>query len=363
MFYLLGAYLLWSAATVVWSDDITLSIRRFGQMILILIGTFGLGAGFYTRTREGTLTLGRHVLYGSWIAVAMLITSRLPSGGLSELTNPEWTLKENTAWQFYVFPVAYGLIAALVIFHRSAKVKIALSVTLLSLVLVLLKGRTMIAGTLAAALILVSALAKRGFARTAALSIGGLLSLGQLDLAAGGWMFLSCASFIVDKFPAALPFITVGNGVNDLLTLDGRIPLWQALWAYFEEHPIIGHGFGAFWNPSRFDTIYYDAGWTAVVAHNGFFEELLGTGIIGLLLFLVFWFRGLWFTTHLTSPDRRAGYLVLGWGLLFLYVNSTGSILQFYFQAPALFSFTALFALAGSPTNDIRGHGVTTLSR
>ena len=76
LLYLLGAYLLWSAATIFWSDDVALSIRRLGQLILLLIGVFGLGAGFYSQTRERTLALARHVLYASWIAVAVLITSR-----------------------------------------------------------------------------------------------------------------------------------------------------------------------------------------------------------------------------------------------------------------------------------------------
>jgi len=348
LLYLLGAYLLWSAATIFWSDDVALSIRRLGQLILLLIGVFGLGAGFYSQTRERTLTLARHVLYASWIAVAVLITSRLWNQSFSELLNPEWTLKGNTAAQFYIFPVAYGFIAALVL-YPAAKVRQVVSVSLLGLLLLLLKGRTMIAGTLAAGLLISSRLAKPALGRTISLFIGLILSLMQVDLAIGGRIFISCASWVADSLFSLLPYLTLGNGMDDLLSLDGRVPLWQTLWPYFYEHPFVGHGFGAFWNPTRFDDVWFEARWYAVAAHNGFLDELLGTGVIGLLLFLAFWFGSMRLSLRVASEDKRTGYLVFGWLLLFLFFNSTGSLLQSYFESPTLFSLTALFAVLVPP--------------
>jgi O-antigen ligase len=173
----------------------------------------------------------------------------------------------------------------------------------------------------------------------------------QVDLATGARIFLSCVSWVADSVSSLLPYLTLGNGMNDLLSLDGRVPLWQTLWPYFYEHPFVGHGFGAFWNATRFDDIYREATWRAVAAHNGFLDELLGTGVIGLLLFLAFWFGSMRLSLRVASEDRPAGYLVFGWLLLFLFFNSTGTVLQFYFQSPTLFSLTALFALLTQPAN------------
>ncbi len=344
IFYLLAAYLFWSAATSLWSIDGVLSIRRLAILVLLLIGAIGLGAGFYAQTRDRAITLARHVQYASWIAIAVLIASRLWHQSFLELLNPEWTLKYDTPTQYYMFAAAYGLISAIVL-YPSAKIKSVVSVLVLGLVLLLLKGRTLIAGTLAAGLLISSCLAKRGPWRTTAFLLGLILSSVQVDLAMGGRIVLSCAAFVADRLASLIPYLSIGNGINDLSSLDGRIPLWHTLWPYFGDHPFIGHGFGAFWYPNRFADVYHEVLWPAVVAHNGFLDELLGTGVIGLLLFLAFWFASMQFTLRVAKGDKHSGYLVFVWLLLFLFCNSTLSILQSYFQAPTLFSGTALFAV------------------
>src|SRR5439155_24037535 len=101
------------------------------------------------------LTTARHVLYGSFIAVAILIASRLWNQNFSELLHPEWTLVGDTATQYYVYPVAYGIIATTVL-YSSHTAKRVFMVSLLGFVLLLLKGRTMIAGTVAAGLLISS---------------------------------------------------------------------------------------------------------------------------------------------------------------------------------------------------------------
>jgi exopolysaccharide production protein ExoQ len=146
-------------------------------------------------------------------------------------------------------------------------------------------------------------------------------------------------------FSGSLSYLTIGAGMDDLLSLSGRVPLWEALWLRFQEHPLIGHGFGAFWSPQRFDEIYTEVKWRAVVGHNGFLDELLATGTIGLVLFLAFWIAAMWLSLHSTRQHKYAGYLVFSWLLLFLCFNSMGSLMQFYFQMPTLLSMTALFAL------------------
>jgi O-antigen ligase len=162
-------------------------------------------------------------------------------------------------------------------------------------------------------------------------------------------LFLSTVNVITERLSEWLPYLTVGNGVDDLLSLDGRIPLWQTLWSYFTDHPLAGHGFGAFWNPDRFYEIYRAAGWPAVVAHNGFLDELLATGAIGIGLCLLFWLTSLRTSLNLESFDSRTKHLTFGWLLLFLCFNSMGSLLQSYFEAPTLFSLTAFFALLAQP--------------
>jgi len=355
--YLLGAYLLWSAATIFWTDDVTLSIRRLGILILSLIGVLGLGAGFYSQTRERSLTVARHVLYASFIAIVVLLVSRFRTLRFSEVLSPEWILVNDTATLFYMFPLAYGIISALVL-PPSARRKQLFSLSLLGLVLLLLKGRTQIEATVAVGLLTSSRLMKHSFTKGTCFILGVIFSLQQIDLATGGRAFRFFVSVLADSSSSLLAYMSRGKGMDDLLSLDGRVPLWQAVWPYVYEHRVIGHGVGAFWNPNRFYEIAVQATWAAPSAHNGLLEELLGTGVIGLLLFLAFWFVSMRSNLRVAKQDKRAGCLVLGWLMLFFFFYITGAIDLTYFQSPTLFSLTALFALLTGPVN----HSIRPLS-
>ncbi len=347
---LLSVYFLWAGASILWSIDRALTFRRVGETILIFIGAIGLGAGFYARTRENCLTLARHVLYANIVSGIILVGVYGPQGYFTDLLNPDWTLKGDTMVAYFVYPAAYGILSALVLFS-SSRFKRTWIVALLGLVLLIMKSRTALAGVVAVALLIYSRLAEKGPIRTIASVCAVVLLLVQVDLATGGHLVVSGLTMLEDSFSSALPYLSIGNGIDDLLSLDGHVPLWKALWPMFQQHALLGHGFGAFWNPARFDMILTEVEWPAVVAHNGFLDELLGTGVVGLSLFLAFLGSGIRSSLQHVRTDRRVGYLVLGWLLLFLASNTMGSILQDYFQYATLFTFTALFAmLAHRPT-------------
>jgi len=347
--YLLGAYLLWSAATIFWTDDVTLSVRRLGILILSLIGVLGLGAGFYSQTRERSLTVARHVLYASWIAIIVLVGSRFRSLHFSDLLNPEWKVKD-TNTLYYMFPLAYGIISTLVL-HSSARMKQLFSLSLLGIVLLLLKGRTQIEATVAVGLLTSSRLIKRSLTKATCLILGVIFSLQQIDLATGGRVFRFFVSFLAGSSSLLLSYMSRGKGMDDLLSLDGRVPLWQALWPYVYAHPFIGRGFGAFWSSNRFYGIAVEATWAAPGAHNGLLDELLGTGVIGLRLFLAFWFSSMRSNLRVARQDKRAACLVFGWLLLFFFFYITGAIHLTNFESPTVFSLTALFALLTGSVN------------
>ena len=79
-----------------------------------------------------------------------------------------------------------------------------------------------------------------------------------------------------------MPYLSIGEGLRNITTLSGRIPLWQELLRRASEHSYLGHGFGAFWTPDRFAEVFTATKWYAVVAHNGFLDEILATGVVGL---------------------------------------------------------------------------------
>lgn len=87
-----------------------------------------------------------------------------------------------------------------------------------------------------------------------------------------------------------LIFGTLGRDTS----LTGRIPLWQDLVSHvWAQKPILGYGFGALWNDQDFrNSMQLKQKWIYQVffADNGYLDILLNTGIIGLLIFLVYLF-------------------------------------------------------------------------
>jgi exopolysaccharide production protein ExoQ len=79
-------------------------------------------------------------------------------------------------------------------------------------------------------------------------------------------------------------------GRNSSLT--GRVPLWiDLLTRVWIQKPIFGFGFGALWNQEAFRlalTSHQNWDYMIYFADNGFLDILLNTGLIGLILFLIF---------------------------------------------------------------------------
>ncbi|MDE8652297.1 O-antigen ligase family protein [Novosphingobium album (ex Liu et al. 2023)] len=75
--------------------------------------------------------------------------------------------------------------------------------------------------------------------------------------------------------------------LNDPGAFTGRTVIWQAMWAYHRDNPLLGSGFGSFWNIGPNSPIYhYGRGWVFNVtqAHNGYLDLLVQIGPIGLAL-------------------------------------------------------------------------------
>lgn len=71
-------------------------------------------------------------------------------------------------------------------------------------------------------------------------------------------------------------------------SLTGRGQIWAALWRYWQDHWLLGSGFGSFWNVGETRPIaLYGQGWVATAinsGHNGFLDLLVQTGLPGLVL-------------------------------------------------------------------------------
>jgi O-antigen ligase len=72
-------------------------------------------------------------------------------------------------------------------------------------------------------------------------------------------------------------------------TLTGRILLWNLVWWAIQKNPVLGYGYGGFWNgwegPSAviWDTLH----WFPPHAHNGFLDIALDLGLMGVFFYIL----------------------------------------------------------------------------
>src|SRR5260370_31854078 len=78
------------------------------------------------------------------------------------------------------------------------------------------------------------------------------------------------------------------------MTLTGRTAIWVGITQSISKRPILGYGFYAFWQGLNGESanIILANHWVFGYAHNGMLEILLQLGIVGLVAFLITFFRG-----------------------------------------------------------------------
>ena len=347
---LLAAYTAWGLSTLAWSAAPDLTVRRLIQFSLLAIGSLGLGVGYYGSHRDGAVRFARHLCVAAGISLAALCLPRLPQllVALDASTRIDGIgLGTNTA-----MPIAFGAIAAAAVLldptHRPVRMSqtaVVLFIAACGAGLYLQKVRGIAIVVMLVAAVAVSHHLGRSARRAAVLfvAVGVVFSLLMTDTGA-----LDVGGTVGEQ-------VTRSEDADTVISLTGRVPLWEALLPYVAERPLEGWGFGGFWTGERFLTIEAVVRWPAVVAHNGFFDELLATGLIGLVLFLALWFRGIRTSVRLSrasglSEDRFITYLLV----TFLLLNLTQSIMQTWFQYPFYVALTALFIGASRAQGGLR---------
>jgi exopolysaccharide production protein ExoQ len=96
--------------------------------------------------------------------------------------------------------------------------------------------------------------------------------------------------FVLDKT------LDIGNVVIKALgrdaTLTTRIPVWEIL-KNLDTNPFVGTGFMSFWSGERLNIVWEKLGSTIIQAHNGYLEQYLNLGYIGVAFIGIIMLSGL----------------------------------------------------------------------
>ena len=77
-------------------------------------------------------------------------------------------------------------------------------------------------------------------------------------------------------------------------TFSGRLEIWEALDPFVADRPLLGYGYGAFWDEERTYAVQADAGFKFASAHSAWYETLLTGGVVAAVLFAAVFAVGLW---------------------------------------------------------------------
>ena len=336
-------YLGWAFASLLWSVYPLLTLRSAVAFVLVSVGAFGLSAGFYGGQPNGRDLFLRHVFVAGVLS-ALVVLLPLPfRWGQYDILSPTGRLEIGGDFATYVARPALCallvLLATPMVGVRRWRTRDWTWVLVLVLPLLALKARGPVLWAMLALAIFYLCCRSRVRDR--------VLQAGLLIVVCLG----TYVSYFEGFFGTLAPYLTRGN-VENTETLTGRIPLWEVLIPEIGQHPWIGAGFAAFWSPDNLYRIEQLAGFSATSAHNGFVEELLNTGVVGLAILLAFLLHTVAVVLRQAHRGDPLGWIAFLFIVFYLLLNVTNALIQGYFEVPFVIILAILGLMAGKPAPD-----------
>jgi O-antigen ligase len=168
------------------------------------------------------------------------------------------------------------------------------------------------------------------------------------------FIFLTMATFVVlvagdTLADAAMSGVLLGRSDQDisgLLSLTGRLPLWQNLLEYVAERPIQGYGYGSFFTVERLGDISARQGWAISQCHSVFLEILVGLGIVGVGAYIIIQFLSIVRSIRYFAITRDARFAYFSTLLLMGVVGGLAESTLLVPKMPTFVQFVVLAYLA-----------------
>jgi exopolysaccharide production protein ExoQ len=262
-------YILLALASVLWSQDPVVSLRKLFSFVLTCIFAFYFAVRFPLHRQLKMVYAAT-----SFIAIVSLAMCVL---------TPSYAVDDTAhigAWQGMLagknalaMMMVIGLAAALVHHPKSMLAK-AVKVFMMLLFAALLykagsSGALVVIAVLWVSLPVLNHLAKYEQKTRALITV--ILFIGSTGLVIG----------LVEYLPLILKLL------NRDPTLTGRTDIWKAVLISIFKHPLLGYGYGAFWLGLRGESanVVLAVKWAVPHAHNGFLDIWLALGGVGLACF------------------------------------------------------------------------------
>jgi exopolysaccharide production protein ExoQ len=264
-------------ASVLWSHDRGLCLRRLFVLGLTLLGMFGVARRFSLRELcffALAIPLGC-VLIG--LACELALGTFRPWSGDYRFSG---TVHPNTQGAYLATLCFAALCLSVADAPRRNWYWAILAAGLV--LLVLTKSRTSTMGVIAS-LGCVGMILSPTRVRL-------LTPLALVFLAASGLLALLLLGVDADALLTKVAFL---GRQEDTESFSGRTTIWPVVQRYIDQRFWLGYGFESFWNPASIEAVSADCEWGVREAHSAYRDMLLSLGVIGLTLYLLTIFAGM----------------------------------------------------------------------
>ncbi len=296
MLFFLG----WCALSLLWSDEPGQSLRRLILLTMLGVGAAGLAS---ITTPRDLLALA---VFAPLVYLAAGLAAEIRAGTFQPLEATfrfAGTMHPNQGainWALLFFG-AWALWKGAARHRRWLLLLVIIAFGLVYLT----KSRTALASLVAVMLV------QYGMSR----GRSGKVALASCAIALAV-LFTLVGPYLFSSVPEGVTFRRGGER-EAFGTLTGRTQLWRQLAGFYEDKPVLGYGYGAFWNETRSWDVMDEQGWPISHAHNAYFDTLLESGPVGFLAYVLI--------------------LILGIRRAFVYYWRTGNTTYWFFASVLLF--------------------------
>jgi len=260
----------WSVLSISWADDPALTFRRVALFLLLALGAAGVADRLMPRQLLGVAALWS----GAYLAMAV---------GVEIMHGTFNPFAQGYRFAGTIHPNAQAVNCAILFFasiHLMRGVERARFLWFLLAVaafgfLYLTRSRTAFVGVVAVVLVQ-----------------WGIIQARSTKVALASAVAVAAVSFglLSDVlWPVAQRGITMGreDASQTTGTLTGRRQLWDQCLDFAADRPVLGYGYGGFWNPERSKEIIDKQGWPISHAHNAYLDITLDLGAVAALAFIL----------------------------------------------------------------------------
>lgn len=148
----------------------------------------------------------------------------------------------------------------------------------------------------------------------------------------------------------------LGRDTEETLTLTGRTSIWEKGLVFFGLRPLHGYGFNSFWTPPHIRMFSESLGWNIADVHSAYLDLLLGIGLVGLLSYMVILALGMKKVLSSYLRTRETGYAFLL--MLFIFLSVHGLLESALIEVSSIYSFVFIWGLfyLAFPSREPFGH-------